>query len=94
MRRETEIRETEKREKERDEARRKGGEARKEASVNIQELKRGALKIFEEQLTDVLVLDYKRRFGENWREAVDTELRRLQEVQVEEAKAKEEIGKV
>jgi chromatin structure-remodeling complex subunit RSC1/2 len=94
LRRETEIRETEKREKERDEARRKGGEARKEASVNIQELKRGALKIFEEQLTDVLVLDYKRRFGENWREAVDTELRRLQEVQVEEAKAKEEIGKV
>jgi len=93
LRRKRELNEAEKREKERDEMRRKGGELRKEAKVDIEGLKREAVKIFEEQLTDVLVLDYKRRFGENWREAVDTELKRLQDMQAEQAKAKEEMRK-
>jgi chromatin structure-remodeling complex subunit RSC1/2 len=96
LRRERELEEAEKRERERerDEARRKSGEARKEAGPDIEELKRRAVKMFEEQLSDVLVLDYKRRFGENWKEAADAELRRLQELQVDEAKAREEVGKV
>lgn len=94
LRKEREVAEADKRESERDETRRKGGDARKEAGVDIEELKRRAVKMFEERMTDVLVLDYKRRFGENWQEAADAELRRLQEVQVEEARAGEETRKV
>lgn len=78
-------------EEEREERRRKNVEEWKEEATRIEELKEKALKELSERMTDGLVADYKRRFGDAWKEKADEELRDLEQKIREQRKVAEEV---